>query len=167
MIFETVDFLAKEIEKYIHQITINTPTPVSIKIGQVASAADSNAHNSFGQLTLVNIGEEELLTHQTSISLDNNNVVTPNLNLYVLLSFHLPAYGDALKCLGCSISFFQHQPIFNRETNPNIPDTLQQIIVEHYSLNLEEQHHLWSTIGVPYKPSVLYRVRVKAISNLS
>ncbi len=167
MIFETVEFLAKEIEKYIHHITNNTTTPVSIKIGQVASAADSNAHNNFGQLTLVNIGEEKLPTLQTSNNPENNNGVATNLNLYVLLSFHQPAYGDALKCLGSSVSFFQHQPIFSRETNPNIPDTLQQIIVEHYSLNLEQQHHLWSTIGVPYKPSVLYRVRVKAIPNLS
>lgn len=166
MIFETVNFLAKEIEKIIHQITNNTPTPFSIKIGQVASAAENNAPNNFGQITLVNISEEKLLTHQTNISREDDKGVTSFLNLYVLLSFHQPAYGDALKCLGMSLSFFQHQSIFTRETNSNMPDPIQQIIVEQYSLTFEELHHLWSTIGSAYKPSVLYRVRVKGLSNL-
>ena len=40
---------------------------------------------------------------------------------------------------------------------------IERLVVELYSLNLEQQNHLWGYLGGKYLPSVVYKVRLVRI----
>lgn len=126
------------------------------------------AQNNSLAITLVNVEEERTLKSQNTVSISpNGNVSQVNpeikLNLFVLVSANYQKYNTALQYLSAVVRCFQANNVFTKEKVPGMDPSIEKLIVELYTLNFEQQNHLWGTLGAKYIPSVLYRVRLIAI----
>ncbi len=167
MIFETIDFLAAEVNAYLNQQLGSTSDP-RLRLGNVALALDGsltggNSLDGKAVLSLVNI-EQDRATRTPS-----NRVKTTTearyknppilLNFYVLFSINKPEYDECLKWLGHVVTLFQYQKHFSPVTHPNLDSRIEELGIELYTMNFEQVNHLWSIMGGKYLPSVLYKVR--------
>jgi hypothetical protein len=75
------------------------------------------------------------------------------LNLCLLFVAGYKNYLDSLKTISQIISYFQSHTVFE---NPSVG----RLTMELLTLPLAEQNELWSALGTPYRPSVMYRVRM-------
>lgn len=119
-------------------------------------------------ITLVNVEEERILKSQNTVSiLPNGNVSKVNpeikLNLFILVSANYQNYNTALQYLSAVVRCFQSNNVFTKEKVPGMDPSIEKLLVELYTLNFEQQNHLWGALGAKYMPSVLYRVRLITI----
>ena len=87
----------------------------------------------------------------------------PLLELDLLLSFGGSDYGESLDLLAKTIDFLHAHPIWSADTQlgtgaPPLPTSLDRITLHPVALSHEDQHHVWSALGAPYVPSVVYHV---------
>jgi hypothetical protein len=106
-------------------------------------------------VTLVNIDEDNTLKVRNPEEESESS-----LNLTMLVSANYQNYGMALKYLSEVVKYFREKPVFTKEIIPEMDASIKKIMIEHFSINFEQQYHLWSSIGAKYIPSVLYRVRI-------
>lgn len=167
MLYDTLKFLAEEVNKYLSQ-KMGAMSDPRLKIGNVSRALDDSltgANSLTGKaiLSLVNIEEDRVGKQQENyIRTDIKTVYKAPplyLNLYLLFSVNKAEYDDTLKWLGHIIQFFQYQNVFTPITHPNLDPKTEKLIIDLYSLNFEQVNHLWSTLGGKYLPSVMYKVR--------
>jgi hypothetical protein len=167
MIYETLGFLAKELNKYYNYKLITTSDP-RVVIGNVARAFDPGLTSEKSMedkavLSLVNIEEDRAAKRPENYRKKEATAVYANppipLNLYVLFSVTKDAYKDSLILLGLAIQYFQAHTTFTPETYPDLDGRIERITVEMYTMNFEQVNHLWGTLGGKYLPSVLFKVR--------
>jgi hypothetical protein len=110
--------------------------------------------------------------HETVISTYNRNapvaggryaVVTPPvfIDLFLLFAanFWDKSYPEGLELLSRTISFFQQNPWFTRDTLPSLPASIEKLAFEITNLDLTEMNYLVGMAGTKYLPSVYYKVR--------
>jgi hypothetical protein len=118
-------------------------------------------------LCLVNIEEERVTKSQRASAPAAGRVAYLNpelkLNLHVLIAANYKVYRTGLHFLSSVIRFFQAKSVFTPENTPELASGIQKLIVEMYTLNLEQQNHLWGALGAKYLPSVFYKVRMLTI----
>ena len=167
MIFETLSFLAAEINKYL-DLKMGSPAEPRLKLGNVSRALDETLPASVslkGQaiLSLVNIEEDRVAKQHENEFRNGLKTIYKNppllLNLYILFSVNRDEYADCLKWLAHIVQFFQYQSRFTPLTHPSLDSRVEKLTVELYTLNFEQVNHLWSTLGGKYLPSALYKVR--------
>ncbi len=83
-----------------------------------------------------------------------------NLMLMCAANFSGPNYPEALKCLSCTIRFFQGRPVFDHANAPEMDADLDRLVLSIENLSSSEMHSLWGIHSGRYLPSVLYRVRM-------
>lgn len=124
--------------------------------------------------TLINIEEERIAKSQMPYAPPlNGNATRLNpsvkLNLYIMfaanpkIEMSVNNYEEALTLISYIISFFQSKNHFDIENSPGLDPKIGKLLVELYSLPVEQQNYLWGSIGAKYMPSVLYRVRLVEI----
>ena len=88
------------------------------------------------------------------------------LNLYVLVAANFGGknYVEALKHLSHAIAFFQKQPVFDRHSAPDMDRRVDRLVLDIENLSIQDLSNLWGALGGKYLPSVLYKVRMVAIS---
>lgn len=178
MIDKALDFLTKEIDKYL-TLQVGTPTSGSwIVLSNVATESGNWAipNDTLG-LSLINIEEERVFKDQQTSFRDQYGKIqhyNPDikLNLYVLITARFVnadgagganaglQYMEGLKRLSHVVSLFQSKNVFTADNSPTLPSQLQKLVVELYSYSFEQQYNFWAVIGAKYLPSVLYRVRM-------
>jgi hypothetical protein len=109
---------------------------------------------------LINIEQETVLRTADPykrIAADGSAYQTrPDIRLNLCLLFvagYYKDYTDSLRTISRIIRYFQSHPVF--ETS-----SVGRLTMELLTLPLAEQNELWSALGTPYRPSVLYRVRM-------
>lgn len=125
-----------------------------------------NANNKL-VLTLVNI-EKDTMPHRPGNGRRNVTdafLVQSSplfLNLYVMLSanFGSDNYPGALRTLSQAISFFQQQPVFDRQNSPGLDPKIDKLILDMENLKIPDLNNLWSLMGGKYLPSAFYKVRM-------
>jgi len=113
-------------------------------------------------ITLVNIHEETVSSRLNS----QDHLPRPvNLNLFILFSSYFidKNYPEALKFLSAVISFFQSNAVFNHSNTPDLDDRVEKLTFEIVNQDLQNQSHLWGSLGGKYLPSILYKVRMVTI----
>lgn len=167
MIFETVDFLSKEVNQFLN-LKLGVLPEDRLNYGNVAMALDETANsnpviNDKAILSLINVEEDRVSKQQENYVKSEINIFYKNpplfLNIYLLFSVNKPDYKKSLEILGSIIEFFQYQNVFVPLTHPGMNPKIQKLIVDLYTLNFEQVNHLWGTLGGKYLPSVLYKVR--------
>ncbi len=125
--------------------------------------------NSLG-LTLVNIEEERVMKSQKSFATASNGQIAHvnpeiKLNLYILISARFAEYKTSLQYISEIFLFFQGKSVFTPENTPGLHSSIEKIIVELFTLDFEQQNHLWGTLGAKYIPSILYKLRMVIIQS--
>ena len=117
-------------------------------------------------LVMINLEQENALRPPDlySRSLSNGKIqkVQPEIRLvvYVLFVANYQQYEDALGMLSAIIQYFQGHRVFGPQDSPELPETIQQLVVELVTLSFADQNEVWSSLRLPYNPSVLYKVRM-------
>jgi len=109
-------------------------------------------------LTLVNLQQETV--NQKNYNGSTNRPVNMNLYLLFSASFNDGNYAEGLRYLSAIISFFQSHKVMNHRNTPELSDGIDKLTFEIVNQDLQNQSHLWGTIGGKYLPSILYKVRM-------
>lgn len=170
MIDKALDALKTQLQDYLKRLpdlTITSSDTVQLSNitkddGNIAIPKDSLG------LTLINIEEERVNKAQSPVAMTQAGktiYVNPELrlNLYLLLSANFTTYLTGIKYLSSVIGFFQSKHVFTPADTPSLDPSMEKLVVELYSLNLEQQNHLWGYLGGKYLPSVVYKVRLVII----
>ncbi len=113
-------------------------------------------------ITLVNIQEETITSRLNSTV----NMARPiNLNIYVMCSAYFTDknYPESLKFLSATLSFFQSNCVFTHSNTPDLNRNIEKLTFEIVNQDLQNQSHLWGTLGGKYLPSILYKVRMVTV----
>jgi hypothetical protein len=117
------------------------------------------------------------LEHETTTKYMGNFVVNADnqygkvappvyLNIYLLFSANYMAanYMESLKMLSAVIGILQAVPYFERSDFPDMDPSIDKLAFEIFNVPINELSHIWSGIGAKYVPSIIYKVRLIAIS---
>jgi hypothetical protein len=170
VIDKAFDFIRKEIYGYLARIPeLNAKNQDLVKISSLLKLnGEADLPSNVIGLTLVNVEEERTVKTQTTAVMDDGgriSHVNPDikLNLYMLVSANFANYSTALEHLSAVIRFFQARNVFNPKNSPTLPESIGKLVAELYTINFEQQNHLWGYLGAKYIPSVVYRLRLLAI----
>ncbi len=173
MINVALKFLVNELNEFIALKAGGDNTRVQLN-GLVNQAGDVMVGDDKVGCTLINVEEERIAKAQMPYAPAlNGNTTRRNppikLNLYVLFAANpriettSTNYEEGLKLISHIVSFFQSKNHFDTENSPGLDPLIDKLVVELYSLPVEQQNYLWGSIGAKYMPSVLYRVRLLEI----
>ncbi len=179
MIHQALDFLVQELNDYI-ALRRGEAIPVE-PYAQLLHLKDSDADASgLGSMprigcTVVNIEEEKVgksqLPYNTPI-LGPVTIKNPpiRLNIFILFTanpqYDSENYLDALRMISYVIFFFQGKNEFTCENSPRLSSDLELLRLELYSIPLEQQNYLWSSLGTGYLPSVVYKMRLITVQTV-
>ena len=170
MINHALDTIKNEIQQYLLRLPeLNLGTSEKVVLCNVINDDGTFAipKDTLG-VSLVNIEEERLAkSHRDSTKLSNGQISHRNpdikLNLYILIAANFTDYLTATKFLSGAIRFFQSKSVFTPRNSPSLDPSLEKLLVEMYTLDFEQQNHLWGTLGGKFLPSVTYKVRLVTI----
>jgi hypothetical protein len=112
---------------------------------------------------LVNVTKETSPARPPQFSGADKTVNAPPplfMNLYVMVAAHFGNYAESLKFLSNAVSFFQRQPVFDRQSTPDLDKRIDKLVLDIENLNTQDLSSLWGILSGKYLPSVLYRVRM-------
>jgi len=118
-------------------------------------------------VSLVNIEKDSLALSQQNTGTGslqrNSDSNTPiHFNLYLMFASYFSGsnYGEGLKFLSNTISFFQGQSVFDQHNSPGLDQNIDKLILDIENLSMDDLSNLWGILSGRYLPSVLYRVRM-------
>lgn len=174
MINDALDFLLSQLNEYL-RMKMGESDVVVLQRLVTATGTDYTEANKV-VFQLVNIDEERVGKAQLPIAPPvGSNFPIRNPELKLNLSVMFTAIGDttpgdstpdyliAIRLLSFVIRFFKFKHVFTRENSPSLPTTIDTLIVELYPVTLENQNYLWASLGVKYRPSAVYKVRLISV----
>lgn len=171
MIDQTLEVIRKEVNDFIAQklddLTLTNKVVLTSFVddtGKVAIPIDSVG------LSLLNIEEEKTLNHAGLIPVakaeNTTEFVNPPiaLNLQLMFTAYFNNYQESLKHISYILACLQTKPVFDRENTPAVGTlNMGKLVFKLNTLPLEQQHYIWSMIGLRYLPSVIYQVRMLTV----
>lgn len=123
--------------------------------------------NTLGML-MVNVSEEYAMNQPAPYQRSGDKVYMTrppiHLNLMVLLVANFTSYEEALKFISLVILFFQNNTNFSKDKYPDFDMTgLDELTVKLQPLTLEQQNHLWGTLGAKFMPSIQFKVSILSL----
>ncbi len=173
MIDQALDFLRVQVDNYLRMKLdplVSTPfiqlANIAWNDNETAAGAAGDASDAF--ISLVSIEEDRVSKSQENFVRSNNTIIYKNpkvyLNLYLLFSVNMASYTESLKRLSYIIQFFQYRNVFTPVTSPSLPQGIEQLIFDLYTLSFQDLNNLWGIMGSKYLPSVIYKMRLISIS---
>jgi hypothetical protein len=166
MIFQAISFLQQRLNDKASTVTAN--------IGEiVAGTAPMPGQGINIVLSLVNVEEDRSLRNLnfqhigTDLTHKNPGILLNLTLLFTAIRKGDTTYDNALKNLQEVIGFFQHQYVFDHTNSPELDAGIERLNIEMMSLTMEQLNQLWSIMGGQYLPSVVYKLRMVATSNIS
>lgn len=166
MINETLDFLVAQLNEYIR---IKTGDSNKVRLTRLTIGGDEISGTNTLICQVVNLEEERIGKAQLPMAPpvgSNFPIRNPEikLNICMLISANPMQededYRNSLQLLSLAITFFQYRHYFTPDNSPSMPSDVDSLIVELYPISLENQSYLWGALGVKYRPSVVYRIRM-------
>ena len=169
MIDQVLVFLKDQINDYL-PIKTDAPDNNVVFLGTTQAESAVLAKNAITVL-LINLEEERTFRSgsMSSIVIESNmnHPLNPDLslNLYVLFAANFEDYSKNLQYLSTVIAFFQSHPIFESHNYPALHSDsdnsgIEKLTMEFVSLPWDQLRNVWSVLGMTYKPSVIYKVRM-------
>jgi hypothetical protein len=166
MIYESLNFLLVEINKFLNQ-KLGTTTDPRLVLGNIAKVGDGdtskNPLNNRLILSIINIEEDKVSKVRENYTRTSSNIIYKNppvlVNVYILIAANFETYADNLKMVSYIIQFFQANNYFTPITHPVLDARIEQLNADLFTLNFEQINHIWSTLGGKYLPSVMYKIR--------
>lgn len=84
------------------------------------------------------------------------------INLWVLFmaNFLNERYPDGLDMISRTIAFFQENPAFTHESDPQMDPNISRLTLEMINLDLTQLNYVTSMLGAKYVPMVCYKLRM-------
>lgn len=84
------------------------------------------------------------------------------INVWIVFfaNFQNERYADGLDMLSRTIAFFQQQPLFTHDTDPQLDQSISRLSVEMMNLDLMQLNYVTSMTGARYLPMVCYKMRM-------
>lgn len=175
MIDKVLDFLQQTAQSY---IAGQLPGPFAeqkvVLTNFVDDAGKTQIPLETVGLSLLNIEQERTFRARPMGQLESQSKNTPkvvdfvhrpvDLNLQLMFTANFSNYSESLKHIGFIIQCFQVQPRLLLSAEDPEQDKLQ-LLMEINTLPLEQQHYIWSMVGLRYLPSVVYRLRMIRIQD--
>ena len=165
MIGNALDFVVQQLNDFIANKT--GARKKIVKLSGLVTAEDglSVKKDNTLALSVVNISEEGILANQHMMKRQGDEFVKQSpavhLNVYLLISslFKDDDYQMGLNWLSLAISFFQIHSSFN-STVSQMPSGLDKLSFELVNLDIDNLNGFWGAMGVPFQPSVIYKMRM-------
>lgn len=167
MIAKTLTQLAAQLNRFLRQnFKLDEDIVLVSNLNESDGSACTHINNKLA-LFLVGIEKEAAIRNKPSLldsgfSRSANSAPPLYLNLYVMLAanFNGANYSDALTLLSASISFFQRNPVFSRQSLPELDPAIAQLTLDLENLSIQDASNLWGMLSGKYLPSALYKVRM-------
>ena len=103
-----------------------------------------------------------VLNGKTENPIYEKYTVKPPIALNALLLFvaNYANYVESAKRLSQIILYFQDNAYFTKDHYRDLHDSMPEVTIELYPSTLTTQNEIWSMLKAPYRPSVLYRVKL-------
>jgi hypothetical protein len=130
--------------------------PITFKLGAVSEL-------------LINVEEERVLRSADLYSRQaedgTHQRVQPDIRLilYILFVARFKQYESAWEHLSKIIEHFQTTRVFDHETAPDLPASIEKLVLELVTLGFAEQNEVWNALRTTHHPSILYRVKLIAL----
>jgi hypothetical protein len=165
MIFQAIDIIRQE-------LVLNGVNADFGNISEILSDPNNNGVNADIVVSLINIEENRISKDPNNYVRQGTGIVmkNPAVHLYLTLLFtsiRREGYGFVLQHLQDVIGVFQKKFVFDHANTPLLNANIEKLILDMVSLNLQQLHEIWSVLGGKYFPSVVYRVRMVTIDNIS
>lgn len=174
MIDKALTFLQEQLNQF---LVLRSGSPPGTELAVLSNIVDNNEKDMFNMpeskviISLVFVEEERVIKSQDHYVRSSTGVMSHgnpelNLNLYLLFSANWPSnnYIEALKQLSGTISFFQARNVFDAEAYPTLDPSVKRLIVDLYTLPMDQQSQLWQSFGGKFLPSVFYKLRMLTIN---
>jgi hypothetical protein len=164
MINEGLEFIATTLNSYLKTTFQFTEDKVVV----------SNLVNADGSLPIVI--NDKIVICLVNIDQGNNTTnvgfskTTPidkqslNMSLEVLFAANFINYNESLKFISATLSFFQNNLIFQKTNYSSLPKHIDKLELELINLSPEDTNYIWNTLGVKYMPSLIYKIKIVAVS---
>ena len=170
MIYPAVKFLSDTLNQFLVNTFQLHESVVSVDHLLQPDGSASRAIDNKVVLTVINIEEETLKPFHSNIKrLATGEFAQTNetrkYKLYVMFSCNHKVYAEALKFIDAILLFFQQTPFVSSETNSDIPTQLQKLDFEIEKINYTAMQNLWNSMGVKYRPSLVYMIRLITVQS--
>lgn len=167
MIAKTLTQLAAQLNRFLRQnFKLDEDIVLVSNLNESDGSVCTHINNKLA-LFLVGIEKEAAIRNKPTLldsgfSRSANSAPALHLNLYVMLAanFNGANYSDALTLLSASVSFFQRNPVFSRQSLPELDPAIEQLTLDLENLSIQDASNLWGMLSGKYLPSVLYKVRM-------
>jgi hypothetical protein len=170
LIQAALNHLATQLNAHLKR-TNNLTEDIVVVSSLVESDGNVAAHtNNKLVLLLTNIEKDPVPQANTAraTGFDGRALVSSRalyLNLYIMVAANFSGsnYAEALKFISKAIAFFQMQPVFDKQSTPDLDSRIDKLVLDIENLNIQDLSNLWGLLGGRYLPSVYYRVRMVTI----
>lgn len=172
MIYETLQILKEQLEKYFTEIGLGKIIVLE-NIALWGSGDNTNEKKVEGKvvLSLLKMEEETTLKNTPHFEVKDNKTEYKNqpvnLNLYLLVSANCDTYDKSLRSISKVIEFFQGKKVFTSGNTVYNRNNVAFEELDYFRFNLElfspsfeEQNHIWGTLGGRQLPSVVYKIQL-------
>lgn len=83
-----------------------------------------------------------------------------HLELAILFIANFKDYSTAWNQLTQLLFFFQQHPVFDRESDKDLPPSIERLTNELRSQSFQEQNELWGALRTALRPAILLRFRL-------
>jgi hypothetical protein len=161
MIHKALEFISSTLDHFLeNQFSLKETKVIVNRIINADGTIPSENENKM-VLTVVNITEGPDLKSNPMIKAGTATQTGRNsYQLSVLISSNFSNYAESLKFLDTAVHFFQTTAVFNAASFSDFPAEINNLHIDLYPASNEETHHIWTSTGAKYQPSVVFRVRV-------
>jgi hypothetical protein len=171
LIQAAINHLATQLNSYLKR-TNNLSEDIVVVSNLVEADGSASSHtNNKLVMFLTNIEKDTMPQRNSSgvRGFDGRALMSSQplyINLYMMLAANYSGanYAEALKFISKAISFFQIQPIFDRQSSPDLDSRIEKLVLDIENLNIQDLSNLWGLLGGKYLPSVYYRIRMVGIT---
>lgn len=120
-------------------------------------------------MLLLNVEEERTLRAPDRFvqrTADGTRRSFPDIRLELMLLFvaaDFTKYNEAWGQLSRLISHFQLHPVYDRQSMPNLPKSIEKLLFELVTLDFAAQNEIWNALRVSHQPSVLYKTSMVVV----
>ncbi|KNG93060.1 DUF4255 domain-containing protein [Pseudaestuariivita atlantica] len=165
MIEATLSFLATRLTRHL-QARFPGASPVALGAPPQADATAAEALTNRVVLTLINVERHAAMPARAAQ--DGSVRTRPPLHLdlvFLATANFADDYRGALRMLSATMGFAQANPVFTRQSAPDLPEGLDRLALDWRDLDLQALHNIWNVLGGGYRPSAVFAAQIVTVDD--
>ncbi|MES2776604.1 MAG: DUF4255 domain-containing protein [Bacteroidota bacterium] len=166
LIYDTLLLVSEEINTFLDPGNPQKP----LMLGNISMFNDGDEFTASLKdkliVSLVNIEEDRIAKTPDHFIKQGDRTIyrNPPLHFNITLIFSAThSYEKALPLIEGVIRFFQVKYVFDATNTTGLDEEVERVVFDLVSLNLEQMHQLWTSLGGKYIPSVIFKMRMMTI----